>query len=261
MNPIMHVNTDELKKFHNLTDEQLHNCTINEILKLNDTMLYHKKQQQFAANNADAEYKRIMKKYLAIFPLLNQYWSEDEIVTACAKHVKISDIVTEENIPCSRISCDPHKYGLNQNPPLEYLRTAVTTVPRYTKSGEQLLYGELKKCHIYRKIHNYQGTKHGDIVLELLYQTYPELKQFEFKAYEYREYTGCYEIYPKHLMCYTPFHALLTQDIDAIIARNEQYCKSYNYGEYSPAKWNERKNSPEIQHYFDVIRSLKPITK
>lgn len=261
MNPIMHVDTDELKKFHNLTDEQFRNCTINEILKLNDTMLYHKKQQQFAANNTDAEYKRIMKKYLAIFPLLNQYWSEDEIIAACAKHVTLSDIVTEENIPCNRISCSPQDYGLHYNPPLEYLRTGVATVRRYTKSGEELLYGESKKCFIYRKAYEYQGTKHGKIILELLYQTYPELRQFEFEAYEYREYENHYEIYPKHINCYTPFHALLTRDIDAIINRNEQYCKSYNCGEYTLAKWAERKNSPEIQHYFDVIRSLKPITK
>lgn len=42
----------------------------------------------------------------------------------------------------------------------------------------------------------------------------------------------------------------------AIIERNENYCKSYNCGEYTLDKWNERVKSPEMQHYFDVIKSI-----
>ena len=65
-----------------------------------------------------------------------------------------------------------------------------------------------------------------------------------------------YEIYPHTVNCYTPFEALLAGDITAIIERNKNYCKSYNCGEYTLDKWNERVKSPEMQHYFDVIKSI-----
>lgn len=255
LHPLHNVNFDALKEFHHITDEILNNCTVYEILKLNNAMLIHKKQQEFNANSQDAEYKRIVKTYFTPFAFLNQFWSEDEIVMACAKHLKISDIVEEYNVPCKNIRTTPEEFAKTRK--YEYIQTANAHVPRFTKSGEQLLYGDYTRCHIFRKTHKYQGTKHGKVILELLYQTHPELRQFEFSAYEYYESENTkYEIYPKNLFCYTPLHALMTKDIDAIICRNQDYCKLYNNGVYSLESWNQRVKSPEIQHYFDVIRTL-----
>ena len=119
-----------------------------------------------------------------------------------------------------------------------------------------MLHPKRCKCHNFYKSSKYQSTKHGNIILELLYAKYPELKEFQFAAYGVEPYECSYEIYPHTVNCYTPFEALLAGDITAIIERNENYCKSYNCGEYTLDKWNERVKSPEMQHYFDVIKSI-----
>lgn len=256
MNTIYNIDIYNLKKFYNLTDDQIKEHTINQLMKMQNDMLADKEKQAFEANKTDKEYKRIVKKYFEMFDFLSQYWSEDEIVAACAKHMKISDIIEEKAIPCERIKVPCETYHQDQN--YEYLRTSPEIVPRYTKSGEQLLFGETKTCHVYRKAHQYQSVKHGNIVLELLYNKYPELREFEFKAYTHSYYDNRpYEIYPDKINCYTPFDAIMNKDIDSIIKRNEDYCKFYNHGEYNIESWERRVNTPEIQHYFNVIQNLQ----
>lgn len=257
INQIRLINEEEFKKFYNITDKELLRYTLEKIIEMNNNMLSYKKQQKFEKDRNDKEYKRIVKKYLTIFDMLNKYWSEDEIVEACAKHLTTSDIAKEQPIPCERIHCQPEKYNeyYHYPEPMEYKRTGLASVRRYTKSGDELLYGETKMCHIYMTTNEYQGIHHGNIILELLYSTYPELKEFEFKAYKFHNHIQ-YEIYPSGINCYTPFDALMESDIEAIIKRNEGYCKAYNAGIYTLEKWNERVNSPEIQHYFNIIKNL-----
>lgn len=258
LNPLSHINFKTLCEYHHLTEGEIQNYTIKEILALNDIMASEKKQESFNKNLNDAEFKRIVKKFLTIFDFLSQYWTEDEIVATCAKCVDIDQIVEEKNIPCEAIVSSPEEYAELHG--YDFIRTDYASVRRYTKQGEELLYGERKKCHIFRCSKSYQGLIHGKVILDLLYGTYPELRQFNFSAYEYYSYNSDYEIYPKTVNCYTPFKALMEQDIDAIIKRNEEYCKFYNNGEYTPEKWVEAVKSVKMQHYFKVIREMKPIT-
>lgn len=92
--------------------------------------------------------------------------------------------------------------------------------------------------------------------MELLYSTYPELKEFGFRAngVSYRTEES-YEIYPKNHI-YTPFQELLKGDIKSIWKRNFNYASSYNSGEYTVSKVVERLDSKEAKHYFEVISSL-----
>ena len=104
------------------------------------------------------------------------------------------------------------------------------------------------------KIQRYESKT--DICLNSISSVNDDVKSFIYKIeYGVEPYECSYEIYPHTVNCYTPFEALLAGDITAIIERNENYCKSYNCGEYTLDKWNERVKSPEMQHYFDVIKS------
>lgn len=253
MNPLSTVKFNDLKKFYNMTDDDFMHKTIAEILQLNQSMLTQKEQERFDATKEDTEFKNAVIKYFRPFSMLSQYWSTEEIVTACAKFIRIGDIRETHNIPVENLN-KPETYADNMG--YEYIGIHTATVRQYTKQGEELLYGKSCKCHQFYVPAKYQGLKHGRIILELLYTTYPALREFQFDAYEMYSYQK-YEIYPKNLNCYTPLNALMSSDIDAIIKRNEDYCKDYNNGTYSTAEWAKRVVSPELQHYFDIIKSLK----
>lgn len=96
---------------------------------------------------------------------------------------------------------------------------------------------------------------HDKIILSLLYDKYPQLREFDFSAYSWDDFGSEYEIYPVNNV-FTPFRALMEKDVEAIKKRNLDYGRSYNCGEYTVQKVTERLKSDEVQHYFDVIRNL-----
>lgn len=253
MNPLLTINFDTLKSFYHIDDETLNNSTINEIIKMNNDMLKTKEKERFETTAQDEEFKNAVIKYFTPFPMLSKYWTTEEIVTACAKHASLSSIREIKSIPVENLS-NPQQFADNNH--YEYIGIDWANIRQFSKQGEELLHPKRCKCHNFYTPAHYQSNRHGKIVLELLYAKYPELEEFKFEAYGFDGYTFPYEIYPHTVYCYTPFEALLAGDIPTIIERNEEYCKSYNCGEYTLDEWNERVKSPEMQHYFDVIKSL-----
>lgn len=249
----------DLSEFYGLPEDQLIEKSISEILTMRDSMMKQKATDASLQRAQDTEYIRIVKKYLEIYPLLAKYWSDADIIPACARHMSMSDIVQERYVPIENIRTNPQDCKIF-GPNTEYIRTSIESVPRYARSpkGEELLHRASKQCHVYRTENQYQGIHHGDIALDLLYNTYPELKEFDFGAYEYVSYEKQYEIYPKSHI-YTPFDALMARDINAIIDRNMEYAKSYNAGIYTPDETEKRLTSEEAMHYFHVIENLKSI--
>ena len=253
MNPLLNIDFDALKSFYHITDETLNNSTINEILKINNDMLTTKEKERFETTKQDAEFKNAVIKYFTPFQMLSKYWTTDEIVVACAKHATLSSIRQIMSIPVENLS---NPQGFADNNHYEYIGIDWGSIRQFTKSGEELLHPKRCRCHNFYTPSHYQSNRHGKIILELLYDKYPELKEFQFAAYGAEQNPCPYEIYPHTIDCYTPFEALLTGDITAIIKRNEDYCRVYNCDEYTLDKWNERVKSPEMQHYFNVIQSI-----
>lgn len=254
---ITNYDINDLSKFYEMSEDQLMEKSINQILAMQEDMKKQKTSNKILQREKDAEYARITKKYLEVYPLLSKYWDDTDIIASCAKHISIDDIVEEKCVPTEQINGNPEeckRFG----PKSEYVRTSVESVRQYTKKGEELLYGKDMMCHVYRVPHRYQGTCHGKVVLDLLYNTYPELKKFDFNAYAYHDYNDNYEIYPKFNI-YTPFDALLNRDVNTIIKRNMEYAKSYNSGIWTPEKIEKRLASDEVKQYFHVIENLKPL--
>lgn len=234
-----HIPFDELTKHFGIETDALKQKTYAELEKLTKVMKHEKATDESKRNAGDAEYRRILKKYLRGYELLNRWWTEDEIVEAASRHATVRDIVSE--VPL-RKGCK----HWDQN--AEYLGA---------KSGEQLMNGERTICSIYRVANQYQGLRYGDIVLDLLYSTYPQLARFQFSAYsiDHARDVESYEIYPRNGV-YTPLKAIMERDIDTIIARNTEYAKAYNAGEYTTDKMSKKLQSEEVQDFFDVIRNL-----
>ena len=236
----------ELSKFYGITIEDLKDMSYRKLEVMTDDMKKKKEFIKFENTKHDIEYKETVKTYFAPFNYLSNWFSEDEIIEACAKtYPNINDFVEEFCV----------KHGEKKLPKnAEYLRTEYRVLPRYTRSGERLMEGSFENCDVYRVVKQYQGLIDGKIVLKLLYAKYPQLKEFEFNAYEIHDNID-YIIYPKNNL-FTPFEALMNKDVDAIIEKNIEYATSYNKGNYTIIKVNERINSEKVRHFFEVIKNL-----
>lgn len=243
---LYHIPMEELSEHFHIPIDGLKQKSYQELEQMELRMKQEKAFEEAKRSAADEEYIRILKKYFTMWDLLTRYWKEEDVIAAASRHLTIRDITSE----CPVRAGDHAPYQ-----EAEFIETKGAFLPRFTKSGEQLLYGEWVKCDVYRIPNQYQHTRHGNVVLDLLYQTYPELKEFQFNAYGMYAKNEGYEIYPRNKV-YTPFIALMEGDIDAIVERNISYGKSYNCGKYTVAKVKERLASPEIQRYFDVIRAM-----
>lgn len=202
-----------------------------------------------------AEYDRLVEKYFSPFGMLLRYWTRDEILDACAGTGLSERDLCEE----MKVISEYRGQGHCGRSDAEYLRTGVESVREYDRAGREYLEAGRKRCNVYRVKNQYQGLRHGKVIAALLYARYPQLRKFGFKFYEYQDYPNSlpYEIYPEACNFYIPFEAMLSGDISAIIKRNEDYCKSYRFGEYTPEKHKERMESDgKVRSLLETIKSL-----
>lgn len=228
--------------------DDLMNMSYKTLLEMTKQIKQKAALRRAARNAKNEEFIRMTKKYFQPYEFLSQFWSESDIIYAVSLNCPTEDWVRE--IPVRKGQKCFYKNA-------EFLRQSYETLPRFTKKGERLAEGKRVLCDVYRVPNKYQGYYHGDVILDLLYHTYPELKEFEYDAHSFDGKEEKYEIYPKNHI-YTPLVALLHQDIDAIRKRNEEHAASYNWGEYTVEKVKERLDGEIGQNYFSVIADLEP---
>ena len=244
------INFDALSSYYGRAIEDLKRESYSSLEALMDRMRKEKAEQEAKRNTGDKEYVRILQKYFTLWEFLTGYWTESEVILAASRHMSIRDLTEERPLRQGR---NPAALGKDA----EYLRTSMESLPRYSRvEHEQLFFGERAMCDVYRVRNRYQHLRHGKVVENLLYGTFPELREFKFSIYGYQYGpVDQYEIYPENHI-YTPLKALLEGNIEAIKERNLSYGKSYNFGEYTVSAVKGRLEGEEGSHYFDVIRSL-----
>lgn len=197
-------------------------------------------------NAKDEEYERLVLKYFRPVGFLRNFFTDKQIVLACAHTgVTVGDICGEQLV-------SPGKKCFYAN--AEYLRTSQESVPQYDARGRELMERERKTMDVYRVAAQYQNLHHGKVIMNLLCNRYPALREYGFKAYS-MDYDRDYEIYPENGV-YTSLAAMLSGDVDWIIHRNREYCKLYNNGRYSPEKCEEAFKSQDVFEMFDLIRRI-----
>lgn len=240
-----YIKLEELSEHLGVDIQTLKQKTYAELENLEKEMNNAKFMDQVARNAADKEYERLVLKYFYPVKLLENWFTKQEIVRACA------DTGVTENDICGETLVEP---GMKCHyVDAEFLRTSVECVPQYDRSGRELMKRAHKKMDVYRIAYQYQGCIHGKVILELLYGRYPELKEFGFSAYKMDSMS--YEIYPKNSI-YTNFTALMTGNVDAILHRNRVYCQWYNNGRYSPSECEKAFRTEDATKMFDLISRI-----
>lgn len=240
------LNLDELSEYTDTSIEELKTKSYTDLEKMINNMTKEKFIEQNNKNAKDAEYERLVLKYFLPLPLLRHWFDDREIIFACA-HTGI----TEHDL-CQELCVNLGSKCYYSNS--EYLRTSWEYVPQYDNCGRVLLKRKREKRDVYRITSHYQHCSHGQVIRHLLYERYPELSKFGFETYGMHSEEN-YEIYPKNGI-YIPFAALMSGDIDFIIHRNREYCKSYNNGRYSPEECEKAFRTKEVLEMFDLIRII-----
>lgn len=215
------LDLDALSEYTETPVEQLKTNSYAKLEQMVKDMQVDKIMKQNAYNAKDAEFKRLVLKYFEPMRLLSPWFTDEEIVLACANEgLTDSSLCAETHVPLGQ---DLTKW----NKKAEFLRESIESVPEYTKDGRQLAEPKRERRRVYRIGSPHQGLHHAQVILHLLYDRYPELK-FDFSAYgmTYDE-IETYEIYYKNHV-YVPFVALMTGNVDAILYRNRSYWKQYN---------------------------------
>ena len=240
-----YLELDELSAYTGIPVKELKKKPYVELESDIKAMKEDKFRNQNSQNAQDKEYERLVIKYFTPFQFLRHWFDEREIVLACADSgITLRDLCSEVNVePGAR--CHYSK--------AEYLRTSSESVKQYDRDGRELAERKMKKRDVYRIVNPYQGTKHGDVIRKLLYDRYPELEKFGFSFYG-MDHTD-YEIYPKNNI-YVNFAAMMSGNVDAILFRNEEYCKWYNNGRYSLKAHKEAIATDEAKEMFDLIRRI-----
>lgn len=247
------IYSSDLKKlavFKNVTHDQLESMTLADINAGLKAMVNAEFGQECERNKSSEEFARLVEKYFTPFKMLLKYWSKNEIIEACA----LAGI--NEYQLCEKKMIRPGH--LCHDTDAEYIRTSREHMPEYDHNGRQYLEGKYEICDVYRVRNHYQGIYHGDVIKSLLYGRYPELKKFCFKFYEYYAYSNTpeYEIYPDCKL-YVPFEALMEGNIEKVLERNREYCKSYNHGEYTPERLEARLlYDPATKELIEAIKAI-----
>ena len=238
-----HLDLDALSKYTGINIEELKQKSYDELEKMIKDMESDKIIKRNNRNASDEEYERLVLKYFEPLSLLRHWFDEKEIVLACA-HTGVSN-----HDLCQEMFVNPGDTCYRSNN--EFIRTSWESVPQYDAHGRELMERKRKQMDVYRIANQYQGLSHGQVILHLLYTHYPELSKFGFSAYGMSGEWD-YEIYPKNNI-YTSLTALMSGDIDFILHRNREYCKSYNNGRYSPAECEKAFHTKEAQEMFNLI--------
>jgi hypothetical protein len=167
---MMEKKMEDLANHLNVNVNELKKKTYLELEELFTQMDADEKEARCKAALESDEYRRLVKKYFTPFKFLQQWFSEDEIIAACA-----NNDVMEKDL------CDEHKsrYDKCHYKDAEFLRREVITVPRLTPTGRaSRVHTERVNGYIYRIKAQYQGLRHAKVIMNLLYDKYPELKQF-----------------------------------------------------------------------------------
>ncbi len=245
---LYHLEMDELAEYKGCKVDELKAYSYAELESMIADMKKDKIIKRNKMNAKDKEFERLVLKFFEPLSLLRPWFTDNEIVLACANTgVTESQLCQEHNVPVGNQCSYIHN--------AEFIRRSWESIPQYDSHGRELMERKREQRDVFRIASRYQGLCHGEVFLHLLYSRYPELSKYGFSAYSMSGSDRDYEIYPKNGI-YVPFTALMSGDVDRIMFRNREYCKSYNNGRYTEAECEKAFRTEEAQEMFSLIYDI-----
>ncbi len=246
-----------------MAENEIKGLPLIDLIAMQDKIKRDKENERVKAETMSPEYNAMLKRWFTPYEFLKQFFSDQEIVTACSEaQITERDLVDEITVPVNQTTTN--NYYKNRTDLYEYLGEGMAYIKQYDCSGRELAERLHTRCYKYKAHGQYQHLRHGQVIKALTCKRYPfltsPLENYKVECFGYDNGVTPYEIYildhniheqyPGSI--YTPYQALMDADIEAIKERNRSYAKIYNSGAYDPESTEKR-----LEAYTDFFEKIK----
>lgn len=222
------IDIDFIKKWVDISEEELMQRLVKDAVGLQEEAEKNKKTSDVEKRIQDETYDiAFVKKFFRQFAYLNQYFSDEDILAACKRHLEKRDLAKEDRIR-----------GYKDTDTIYY--TVVGHGTFYFTEHRGKWEREVRDEGTVVLISNeYQGLVTSEVTRDLLLQRCPWIKEYNLEIYEiYARRDLIFvknpdentEYATKYL--YVPFSALMDKDAEKIINPHKKYWHDYGSGKY-----------------------------
>ena len=223
------IDIDFIKKWVNITEEELMQRLVKDAIGLQKEAEENQRDSLIKERKADTSYDlAFIQKFFRQYKYLSKYFSGDEILAACKRHMDKSDLTRTETI---------RRYVEEDTPYYTVLDHGTYTFKEYRGTWERDVRDTGTKVLVSNQHQNIYGA--SDVVRDLLLQRCPYLNAYDMKIYEINE--GNDWIFIKtpeqnggysESSLYVPFSALMEKDAEKIVETHRNYWHEYGSGKY-----------------------------
>lgn len=227
------IDIDFIKKWVNITEEELMQRLVKDAIGLQKEAEQNQRDSLIKERKADTSYDlAFIQKFFRQYKYLSKYFSGDEILAACNRHMDKSDLTRTETI---------RRYVEEDTPYYTVLDHGTYTFKEYHGTWERDVRDTGTKVLVSNQYQNIYGA--SDVVRDLLLQKCPYLSAYDMKIYEIDErndwiYIENPEKNPEKIAgyagssLYVPFSALMEKDAEKIVETHRNYWHEYGSGKY-----------------------------
>ena len=227
------IDIDFIKKWVNITEEELMQRLVKDAIGLQKEAEENQRDSLIKERKADTSYDlAFIQKFFRQYKYLSKYFSGDEILAACKRHMDKSDLTRTETI---------RRYVEEDTPYYTVLDHGTYTFKEYRGTWERDVRDTGTKVLVSNQYQNIYGA--SDVVRDLLLQKCPYLSAYDMKIYEIDErhdwiYIENPEKNPEKIAgyagssLYVPFSALMEKDAEKIVETHRNYWHEYGSGKY-----------------------------
>lgn len=201
-----------------ITEKDLLAMPLKEVVKLDKDIRDKKETDEAEARAVDETYKEYVRRFFRPMEYLKKWFSEDEIVAACAKFMKITDLA-EETFVRGASENSGSRIGI-------FLRRERRKVAEYKGTWQRKVMADGAVFHTTNRYQNVHGMK--EVLTFLLLARCPYLSEYKLDVYDISESDDWIYVEIGGESLYTPFSALMDKDAEKIVTTHLNYWHGYN---------------------------------
>lgn len=223
------VDIDFIKEWVDISEEELMQRLVKDAVGLQEEAEKNKKKADIEKRMQDETYNiAFVKKFFRQFEYLNQYFSDEDILAACKRHLEKHDLAREDRIRGYKDK-DTAYYTVVGHGMFSFTEHRGQWEREVRDEGTVILIPN-----------QYQGYVASKVTKDLLLQRCPWIKSYSLEVYEINMQNDWIfvknpvgdAVYTVNTSLYVPFSALMDKDAKKIIDTHRKYWHDYGCGKY-----------------------------
>lgn len=223
------IDIDFIKEWVDISEEELMQRLVKDAVGLQEEAEKNKKKADVEKRMQDETYDiAFVKKFFHQFAYLNQYFSDEDILAACKRHLEKRDLAKEDRIRGYK-DTDTAYYTVVGHGTFSFTEHRGKWEREVRDEGTVILIPN-----------QYQGVVTSKVTRDLLLQRRPWIKAYDLEIYEIHSENDWIFVknpdgdagYTAGTSLYVPFSALMDKDAEKIINTHKKYWHDYGSGKY-----------------------------